>query len=255
MIEFEHVTRAYGDKPAVTDLSLQIGSGEMFALLGPNGAGKTTTIKMLVGLLQPSSGCVRICGIDVAARPREASRLLGLVPDEPYLYDKLSGREFLEFVTDMHGLARDESARRIRREIRNFELAAFVEDRSETYSHGMRQRLAFAAALVSDPAVLVLDEPMVGLDPRSVRLLKDLLRAKVRLGLTVFMSTHSLPLAEELADRVGIVDHGRLKFVGTQSELRAQMSQDRGSLEELFLELTASDAERKPAALSAEAQP
>ena len=251
MIEFTHVTRAYGDKTAVSDLSLSIPDGEMFALLGPNGAGKTTTIKMLVGLLQPSAGTVRICGIDVATQPREASRLLGLVPDEPYLYEKLSGREFLEFVADMHGLAREEAARRIRREIQNFELASFVEDRSETYSHGMRQRLAFAAALVSDPAVLVLDEPMVGLDPRSVRLLKDLLRTKVRGGMTVFMSTHSLPLAEELADRVGIVDHGRLKFVGTQSELRAQMSQAQGSLEELFLGLTSADATSLPTQASA----
>ena len=255
MIEFQNVTRAYGDKPAVSDLSLQIRTGEMFALLGPNGAGKTTTIKMLVGLLQPSSGSVRICGIDVATQPREASRLLGLVPDEPYLYDKLSGREFLEFVADMHGLTRAEAAGRIRREIKNFELTSFVEDRSETYSAWdatTSGRLPRRWCPIR--RYLVLDEPMVGLDPLSVRLLKDLLRARVRQGMTLFMSTHSLPLAEELAGRIGIVDHGRLKFVGTQSELRVQMSQAQGSLEELFLELTSVDGPHRDETVSV-AQP
>ncbi len=248
MIEFQHVSRSYGSKPAVADLSLTIPGGELFALLGPNGAGKTTTIKMLVGLMQPSSGALRIGGHDVVRQPREAARLLGLVPDEPYLYERLSGREFLEFVADMRGLARDDAVRRINREIANFELAGFVGDRSETYSHGMRQRLAFAAALVHDPSVLVLDEPMVGLDPRSVRLLKDLLRQRVKQGMTVFMSTHSLPLAEELADRVGILDRGRLKFVGTQAELRAQTLQRHSTLEGVFLELTA-EAVAEPSAV------
>ncbi len=247
MIEFQHVSRSYGSKPAVADLSLAIPGSELFALLGPNGAGKTTTIKMLVGLMQPSSGTLRIGGYDVVRQPREAARLLGLVPDEPYLYERLSGREFLEFVADMRGLARDDAARRINREIANFELAGFVGDRAETYSHGMRQRLAFAAALVHEPSVLVLDEPMVGLDPRSVRLLKDLLRQRVRQGMTVFMSTHSLPLAEELADRVGILDRGRLKFVGTQAELKAQTLQQHSTLEGVFLELTA-EAVAEPSA-------
>ena len=175
MIEFENVTRLYGKKPAVTDLSLKVDPGQLFALLGPNGAGKTTTIKMLVGLLQPSAGVVRICGYDAVRQPREAHRQVGLTPDEPYLYEKLTGREFLEFVGDMHGLDRRDAAVRIRREVDQFELGAFLDDRSETYSHGMKQRLAFAAALLNDPAVLVLDEPMVGLDPRSMRLVvKDL---------------------------------------------------------------------------------
>ncbi len=241
MIEFEHVSRTYGDKLAVAELDLTIGAGELFALLGPNGAGKTTTIKMMVGLLHPSSGRVRICGHDVVRETRQANRLLGFVPDEPYLYDKLSGREFLDFIADMHGLDRLEAATRIEREVQSFQLSSFLDDRAETYSHGMKQRLAFAAALLHDPAVLVLDEPMVGLDPRSIRLVKDLLRSNAKRGMTVFMSTHSLGMVEEMADRIGILDHGRMKFLGTLGELRQRLSQDHTSLEQLYLKLTSSD--------------
>lgn len=239
MIEFDHVSRSYGDKLAVDDLELTIPAGELFALLGPNGAGKTTSIKMMVGLLHPSSGHVRICGRDVVRQTREANRLLGFVPDEPYLYEKLSGREILEFVADMHGLDRKEAAVRIKREVDDFQLAPFLDNRTETYSHGMKQRLAFAAALVHDPAVLVVDEPMIGLDPRSVRLVKDLLKAKVRRGMTVFMSTHSLGMVEELADRIGILDRGKMRFLGTVAELRRQLNEDHTSLEDLYLQLTA----------------
>jgi len=238
MIEFDRVSRTYGDKLAVADLSLLIPAGEIFALLGPNGAGKTTSIKMMVGLLHPSSGQVRICGHDVVRKPREAIGRLGFVPDEPYLYEKLSGREILSFVADMHGLDRRESAERIAREVRNFQLESFLDDRTETYSHGMKQRLAFAAALLHDPAALVIDEPMVGLDPRTVRLVKDLLRKKAAGGMIVFISTHSLPMAEELADRIGVLDRGRMKFLGTLDQLREQLAQEQTSLEELYLRLT-----------------
>jgi ABC-2 type transport system ATP-binding protein len=241
MIEFAHVSRAYGDKLAVADLDLKIASGELFALLGPNGAGKTTTIKMMVGLLHPSAGHVRICGHDVVRETRQANRLLGYVPDEPYLYDKLSGREFLAFVGDMHGLERKDAAARIDREVQDFQLAPFLDDRTETYSHGMKQRLAFAAALLHDPTVLVVDEPMVGLDPRSMRLAKDLLRAKASRGMTVFMSTHSLAVVEEIADRIGILERGRMKFLGTLAELRKQLSHEHTSLEQLYLELTSAE--------------
>ncbi|MCC7086409.1 MAG: ABC transporter ATP-binding protein [Pirellulales bacterium] len=240
MIEFDQAKRNYGRKTAVNDLTLMVPGGELFALLGPNGAGKTTSIKMLVGLLRPSSGIVRICGYDVVKETRQANRCLGYVPDQPYLYDKLSGREFLQFIADLYGLGREESATRIAREIRNFELTEFVDQLTESYSHGMKQRTVFAAALLHDPAVLVLDEPMVGLDPRSMRLVKDLLRDRASAGMTIFMSTHTLGLAEEIADRIGIVDRGRLRFIGTGAQLRQQLAQADTSLERMYLELTTS---------------
>jgi ABC-2 type transport system ATP-binding protein len=238
MIRFDNVTRKYGPKLAVADLTLTVPAGELFAFLGPNGAGKTTAIKMLVGLLRPTAGSVSVCGCDTAAKPREAARYLGYVPDEPFLYDKLSGREFLDFVARMRGLDRNETACRIARQSERFELGEFLDDLTETYSHGMRQRLAFAAALLHDPAVLVVDEPMVGLDPNGVRLVKDLLRAEASAGMTVFMSTHTLAIAEEIADRIGIIDRGRLNYLGTLGELCQATAADHRSLEHLFLELT-----------------
>jgi ABC-2 type transport system ATP-binding protein len=238
MIEFQAVTRTYGQKVAVAGLDLVVPRGELFAFLGPNGAGKTTSIKMLVGLLRPTSGRVRVCGFDVVTETREANRRLGFVPDEPYLYDKLSGREFLEFITSMYGLAPQAGRERIEREIENFRLADFVDDLTESYSHGMKQRLVFAAALLHDPQVLVLDEPMVGLDPRSARMVKDLLQERSKQGMTIFMSTHTLGLAEEIADRIGIVDHGQLRCVGTLDELKRELAFEGTSLEQLFLEVT-----------------
>ena len=238
MIEFDHVTRTYGQKPAVTDLSLSIPRGELFALLGPNGAGKTTTIKMLVGLLRPSRGAVRICGYDLTKEARSAHLHTGYVPDEPTLYDKLTGREFLWFIADMFGMPRHMATQKIGREIEHFELADFCDDLTESYSLGMKQRLVFAAALLHDPDVLVLDEPMVGLDPRSVRIVKDLLRTRTQEGMTVFMSTHTLAMAEEMADRVGIMVRGQLRFLGTIAELRDHMALETTNLENLYLELT-----------------
>lgn len=241
MIQFEHVTRKYGTKVAVSDLSLEIPSGELFAFLGPNGAGKTTTIKMIVGLLRPSSGVIRLCGHDISENNSAANRLLGYVPDVPYLYDKLSGVEFLRFIGEMYGLDNRDLTARIAQQVDDFRLHDFVEDLTESYSHGMKQRLAFAAAMLHDPRVLVIDEPMVGLDPRSVRLVKDLLRVKAAAGQTIFMSTHLLSIAEEIADRVGIVAHGQLKFLGTLDELRETLSTHETSLEHLYLSFTAGD--------------
>jgi ABC-2 type transport system ATP-binding protein len=238
MIDFEGVSRAYGTKEAVRDLSLTIPSGELFALLGPSGAGKTTSIKMLVGLLQPSRGRVCVCGHDVVRNPRAAHQRLGYVPDEAILYDKLSGREFLWFSADMFGMNRTVATARIEDEIKAFELGEFVDDLAESYSLGMKQRLVFAAALLHAPEVLVLDEPMVGLDPRTVRIVKDLIRSRTRDGMTVFMSTHTLAMAEELADRVGIMVKGSLQFLGTVSELRQQLEGEDLSLEDLYLQLT-----------------
>lgn len=239
MIEFSHVTRKYGAKVAVEDLSLSVAAGELFAFLGPNGAGKTTTIKMLVGLLRPTDGTVRVGGHDVTKSPREATRLLGYVPDEPFLYDKLTGRELLDFIARMRGMSRDGAAREIARQSEQFELDGFLDDLTETYSHGMRQRLVFASVLLHDPPVLVVDEPMVGLDPRSVRMVKDLLQARAAAGKSVFMSTHTLALAEEIAGRIGIVNRGRLEYLGTLDQMRLELSARQKSLEQLFLELTA----------------
>jgi ABC-2 type transport system ATP-binding protein len=239
MIQFEDVSKSYGSKRAVSDLSLTIPPGELFAFLGPNGAGKTTTIKMLVGLLRPTRGTVRVCGHNTATEHREAMGLIGYVPDESFLYDKLSGREFLEFVAEMRGLDPRQAAERIARESEHFNMDGFIDDLIETYSHGMRQRVVFSAAMLHDPAVLVVDEPMVGLDPKTVRLVKDLLRQRAAAGTSVLMSTHTLAVAEEIADRIGVIHHGRIRFLGTKLQLQQELSLSQTSLERLFLELTA----------------
>jgi ABC-2 type transport system ATP-binding protein len=238
MIEFDDVMRSYAHKVAVDHFTLTVPSGELFALLGPNGAGKTTTIKMLVGLLRPMGGSVRVCGHDVVTDARRAAHSIGYVPEEPFLYDKLTGQEFLEFVAEMRGLSRSTIDERIRRECRYFDLGDFLDDLIETYSHGMRQRLVFASALLHDPPVLVIDEPMVGLDPRSVRAAKDRLRDQAAAGTTVFMSTHTLDIAQEIASRIGIMDHGRLHFLGTVADLQRELAAHDASLERLFLDLT-----------------
>jgi ABC-2 type transport system ATP-binding protein len=238
MIELEQVSRSYGSKKAVQELNLTIPSGELFAFLGPNGAGKTTTIKMMVGLLQPSAGVIRIQGQNVVTAPREAAHQVGYVPDEPCLYDKLSGREFLHFVADLYALPSAEAEAEIARQIETFTLAGFIDHLTESYSHGMKQRLVFAAALIHRPKVLILDEPMVGLDPQNARVVKNRLRELSQSGTTIFMSTHTLSLAEEIADRIGIIFGGTLRFLGTVSELRSQMARHTDSLEQLFLAVT-----------------
>ena len=237
MIELQHVTRRYGRKLAVHELDLEIPRGELFAFLGPNGAGKTTTIKMMVGLLRPTEGVVRVGGFDIAKNPREVNLRTGYVPDQPYLYEKLTGREFLRFVADLYGLSAQSATECIDEQIQTFELSDFVDQLTESYSHGMKQRLVFASALLHRPEVIIVDEPMVGLDPRSMRMVKDLLRAKARGGTTVFMSTHTLAIAEEIADRIGVITQGKLQFLGTVDELRTQLACD-DSLEQLFLTLT-----------------
>ena len=192
---------------------------------------------MLVGLLQPTSGSIRIAGYDVVSQSREANLRIGYVPDEPYLYDKLSGREFLQFIGDMYGLSKQETERRIEQQIEDFGLAEFVDHLAESYSHGMKQRLVFASAFLHSPEVLVVDEPMVGLDPRSMRLVKDLMRARARAGVTIFMSTHTLAIAEEIADRIGVITNGQLRFLGTVEDLRSHLSSN-DTLEQMFLTLT-----------------
>jgi ABC-2 type transport system ATP-binding protein len=246
MIELLGVTKRFGSKCAVDRLDLDVKAGELFAFLGPNGAGKTTTIKMICGLLSPDGGTVRVGG--EVATSQQAHQLLGYVPDQPYLYDKLTGREFLRFVVEMYGLEESRARRRIDELIETFEMNEFIDELCESYSQGMKQRVVFASALVHDPRVLVVDEPLVGLDPRSARIVKDLFVSQARSGCAVLMSTHLLAIAEELADRVGIVDHGRMLAVGTLEELRTQL-QHHGPLEDLFLKLTGDH--RVPAPLAA----
>ncbi|MCE9565567.1 MAG: ABC transporter ATP-binding protein [Planctomycetes bacterium] len=237
MIEISNVSKSYGPKIAVQDLSLHIPNGELFAFLGPNGAGKTTTIKMLCGLLFPTTGTVRVGGFDLRSHGDQARALVSYVPDQPFLYEKLTGREFLQFTADLYAMPRDRAAEKIDEVIDLFHLDEFVDDLTERYSHGMRQRTVFASALVHDPKLLIADEPTVGLDPKSIRELKTLLRKLADSGTTVFLSTHTLDIAQELADRIGIIDRGRLLGCGTMTDLRKHAAMD-GNLEELFLKIT-----------------
>lgn len=243
MIDFQQVHRSYGDKVAVENLNLRVAAGELYALLGHNGAGKTTAIKMLVGLIRPGSGSIRVGGYDIVTQTREATALIGYVPDQPFLYDKLSGREILHFIGRMYGMDIQQVNRAIDREIERFELGEFVDELTETYSHGMKQRTVFASALLHAPRVLVVDEPMIGLDPHSIRLVKDLLQREVASGMCVLMSTHTLQAAEEIANRVGIMSHGQLLFDGTIEQLRDQFPAEKLSLESMYLALTENDGQ------------
>ena len=237
LIETEHLVKRFGDKVAVKDVSFEVYAGEVFGFLGPNGAGKTTTIKMIVGLLQPTSGSVKVSGYDVQAQPLQAKAANGYVPDTPNLYPKLSGRELLRFVGDLYEMDREQATRRSDELLRLFELEQAADDPLDSYSHGMQQKAALACALIHNPKVLVLDEPTVGLDPRSARLIKDMLRQMADLGSAVFLSTHILEIAERMCDRIGIIDKGKLIAVGSMEELRS-LGKGETSLEDIFLNLT-----------------
>lgn len=236
-IELVHVSKRYGRHVAVADLSLRIHTGELFAFLGPNGAGKTTTIKLIAGLLRPHAGEVFVCGHRMNMNGTPAKALISYVPDQPYLYDKLTGREFLQFVGQMYRLPEATYRSTLDVLIERLSMGEFLDELTETYSHGMKQKVVLAAALLHDPQVLVIDEPMVGLDPRTARSVKDLFRERVRAGRTVFMSTHTLEVAEAIADRIGIIHRGVLRALGTLAELKSRASQDH-SLEDIFLALT-----------------
>jgi ABC-2 type transport system ATP-binding protein len=231
MIEIQNATKQFGSFTAVDSLNLSIESGQFFGFLGPNGAGKTTTIKMLTGLYEPTSGHCFINGFDVHWTPLEAKRSFGYVPDQPYLYEKLTGREFLHFVGGLFGMHYDVVKMKIGEIQDLFEIVPFMDKRAEEYSQGMRQRIVLTAGLLHDPKVLIIDEPIVGLDPRSARLVKDTLKQKTKEGLTVFMSTHLLEVVEELCDRIAIIKNGKIIHEGTGYT-------SNGQLEHLFLELT-----------------
>jgi len=238
LIEIHYLVKRYGDKIAVDDISLEVHAGEVFGFLGPNGAGKTTTIKMIVGLLQPTSGTVQVAGYDVQTQPLLAKASSGYVPDTPNLYAKLTGRELLRFVGDLYDLDRRQVAQRTDELLRMFDLAAAADDTVDSYSHGMQQKTSLACALMHDPKVLVLDEPTVGLDPKSARLIKDILGQMAGRGATVFLSTHILEIAERMCDRIGIINKGTLIAVGTMDELRSLGKAGEVSLEDIFLGLT-----------------
>ena len=238
LIETRNLIKRYGDKVAVNNISFDVYSGEVFGFLGPNGAGKTTTLKMIVGLLQPSSGMVKVAGYDVQTQSRLAKASCGYVPDTPNLYAKLTGRELLRFVGDLYNLDRNQAARRIDELLRMFDLANAANDTVDSYSHGMQQKASLAAALMHDPRVLVLDEPTVGLDPKSARLIKDILRQLAERGAAVMLSTHILEIAERMCDRIGIINKGQLVAVGTMDELRTLDKTGQTSLEDIFLSLT-----------------
>ena len=238
MIRIENLTKKFGDKTAVDRLNLSIEEGTFFCFLGPNGAGKTTTIKMLTGLLHASEGRALLGGIDIAREPVAAKRLLGYVPDHPFLYDKLTGREFMRFVAGLYQLSDAHFEAQTEELLSLFEIAHVADQLVEDYSHGMRQKLSFASCFLHAPKIVVVDEPWVGLDPKNIRFVKDFLKQKTREeGLTVFMSTHTLSIAEEIADRIGIIHQGRLLQAGTVDEIKT-WEENPGSLEEVFLRLT-----------------
>jgi ABC-2 type transport system ATP-binding protein len=238
MIQLEHLTKRYGSFTAVDDLNLQLSEGEIFGFLGPNGAGKTTTIRMMMGLLKPTAGRIILGGHDLAAAPLAAKAISTFVPDRPFIYEKLTGREFLHFVGGLYQVPEELYRERARESLDFFRLSDWGDELVENYSHGMKQRLVVAAALLPDPKILVVDEPMVGMDPIGARMFKALLRSLTLKGKTVFMSTHSLEVAEELCNRIGIILGGKLIALGTLDELQSQAGNE-SRLEDIFLKLTA----------------
>jgi len=242
MLELRGVAKRYGKFTAVKGLDLTVNRGEIFGFLGPNGAGKTTTIRMAAGVLRPSSGQVIVGGDDLDAHPEAAKSRIGYIPDRPYLYEKLSGGEFLRFVAGLWGRDGEAVARRIDRLLELFQLTQWKDELIESYSHGMRQKMLISSALIHQPELIVVDEPMVGLDPRSARLLKDLFRTFAENGGTVFLTTHTLEVAEALCDRIAIIAQGDVIALGTMDELRAQAQAGGAHLEEIFLKVTGGEA-------------
>jgi ABC-2 type transport system ATP-binding protein len=241
MLELRGVAKRYGSFEAVKRIDLRAERGEIFGFLGPNGAGKTTTIRMVAGVLRPTSGQVLVGGLDMALEPEAAKAKVGYIPDRPYLYEKLSGGEFLRFVAGLWGKGGAEADRRAECLLELFGLTEWRDELIESYSHGMRQKVLIASALIHQPELIVVDEPMVGLDPRSAKLLKDLLQTFVDEGGTVFLSTHTLEVAEALCDRISIIQGGEIIAAGTMEDLRAQAHAGGAHLEEIFLKVTGGD--------------
>ncbi|MBM4313520.1 MAG: ABC transporter ATP-binding protein [Deltaproteobacteria bacterium] len=238
MIALTNLTKRYGDLVAVDRLNLSVEKGEIFGFIGPNGAGKTTTIRMIAGVLRPTEGEVVIDGVDMAADPVAAKRVIGFIPDRPFLYEKLTGMDFMRFSGDLYGIGDGIFKERAEGLLIRFSLLDWADHLIEAYSHGMKQRLVIASALLHDPRVIIVDEPMVGLDPAGIRMVKDLLRELACKGTAIFMSTHTLEIAEDLCDRIGVIHRGRLIALGTTGDLRGTARLVEGDLEDVFLRLT-----------------
>ena len=238
MIRLEGLTKRYGNFVAVDNIDLHVSKGEVFGFLGPNGAGKTTTLRIIAGIMRPTKGIITLGGDDVVNNPMAAKRRLGFIPDRPFVYEKLTGAEFLRFVAGLYQQDGEIVERRIDELLDVFELTPWKNELVESYSHGMRQKLIISSALIHRPEVIVVDEPMVGLDPKAARLLKDIFRQFVDRGGTVLMSTHTLEVAEAMCDRIAIIQQGKIVAHGTMEELRKQTAAGDASLEDLFLKLT-----------------
>jgi ABC-2 type transport system ATP-binding protein len=238
MISLIDLSKHFGPAKAVDRINLSVSKGEIFGFIGPNGAGKTTTIQMMAGLLAPTRGSVWIDGVNMANHPEEAKKKIGLIPDRPYLYDKLTGMEFLRFIWDVFDMQKTDFTSRSRHLLEMFSLTDRAHELIESYSHGMKQRLIMAGALLHEPPILIVDEPMVGLDPRGIKMVKELFRKLADGGTTVFMSTHTLALAEDICRRIGIIHQGKLIAVGTVEELKERIQAEQANLEELFFRFT-----------------
>ena len=245
MIEIKGLTKKYGSFTAVDAIDLQVPAGQLFGFLGPNGAGKTTTLRMIAGILQPTAGQVKIGGIDIAKDPSGAKAIMGFIPDRPFIYEKLTGGEFLRFVAGLYGQSGETVEHRMLELLTLFDLIEWRDELVESYSHGMRQKLIISSAFLHRPDVIVVDEPMVGLDPKAARILKDLFREYVSRGHTIMMSTHTMEVAESLCDRIAIIHGGRIRAAGTRDELYASVEAGAKGLEELFLRLTGENAARE----------
>lgn len=238
MIIFENVTKRFGLQEAVRNLNLHIEKGELFGFLGPNGAGKTTTIKMIVGLVNPTSGRIKISGKYVDENPEAVKQITGYIPDTPFLYEYLTGREFLYFTGHIYKMEEKELRKRIDHYERLFEMTEWIDFPANEYSHGMKQRIVISSCLIHNPELIVIDEPMVGLDPKSARIVKNILVSLTKAGVTVFLSTHTLSVAEEICTRIGMINKGRLIVDGTLDEIRELSVNKEKDIEELFLEIT-----------------
>jgi len=248
MIQIKNLSKQYGKLAAVDNLTLEVAAGEIFGFLGPNGAGKTTTIRCMMGILKATSGHVLLNGHNVVSDAQKAKAISGFIPDRPFIYEKLSGSEFLQFVGKLHRVDPARLSRRSAELLDHLELTSWKDELVESYSHGMKQRLVVCGALIHEPTILVIDEPMVGMDPKGARTLKDLFCALAKNGTAVFLSTHSISVAEEICHRIGIIRKGRLISCGTMSEIHAQTARGNGSLESAFLELTSEQELSVPAA-------
>ena len=238
MIELKNLTKRFGHVIAVRGLTLSVPEGEIFGFIGPNGAGKTTTLRMMGGVLLPTEGSVIIDGIDLTKEPERAKKRIGFIPDRPFLYEKLTGMEFLKFTADLYGVESHSFQGRAREILKQFSLDHWADELIESYSHGMKQRLIVSAALLHDPKVMIVDEPMVGLDPAGIRLIKAVFRDLAKRGITIFMSTHTLAVAEDVCDRIGIIHRGTLIAMGAIEDLRQRAQVREGDLEEVFMILT-----------------